>query len=201
MICSKVLTAQYTTSSRRTFGGQLWPTDSSVSIPEAGESCTAQGHKAGQAETGSPEEADWALPVFQHLCSLSLWPPTGRPDQISDGQTEVGTAWWSRQTGNSLVRSTTCWILQCSTDTEIVLHLETGLRFVYSFKNISTGKKRNHKHVWGCYRDQLNLVVRALVMRVLAQQEAPRDGQHTETELRETACFIGSKMATKNRLS
>lgn len=56
-------------------------------------------------------------------------------------------------------------------------------------------------HVCGGYREQLNLVVRVLVMRVLAQQEAPRDGQCTETELHETACFIGSKIATKIRLS
>lgn len=85
--------AQGTTSSRQSFGGQLWPTGSSVGIPEPGKKavcCTAQWREAGQAETGSPEETDWALPVFQHLCRLSLWPPTGRPDQISEGQTEMG---------------------------------------------------------------------------------------------------------------
>lgn len=52
---------------------------------------------------------------------------------------KVGTAWWSRQTDNSLIRNTTSWIVQCSIDMDTVLHLEIYLRFVHSFKSISIG--------------------------------------------------------------
>lgn len=49
--------------------------------------------------------------------------------------------------------------------------------FFYKYFN---WEKKNHMHACGCYRDELNLVMRALEMWVLVQQEAAEDVQHTQ---------------------